>query len=364
MLASKIRWLTRVSSILFIGFPAPGRLTYAWNLGSLLGITLVLQVASGFLLTWYYIPSVGMAFDRVEYLSREVENGWFLRSIHLRGARVLFLFIYMHIFRGLWYISYRLTRTWMTGRLLFVLIMGSAFIGYVLPWGQMSLWGATVITNLVRVIPYVGSRLVLWVWGRFRVSQPLLKLIFRLHYILPLVILLVIMLHLVRLHQTGRSRRIKIHLTSTSQRFYPIYLIKDSLNLVVIIILLLWVCFAPWSLGDPDNWIPANPIVRPVHIKPEWYFLWLYCMLRAIPNKIGGVVALVMGLVRIVVLGCANRYDTVKINLYHNVLCCSALVVFLLLTWLGGCPVESPLLEMGQVLTAGWFVIILIVFTL
>lgn len=342
-----------------MGFPAPGRLTYAWNLGSLLGIALVLQVLRGFLLTWYYIPRINRAFDRVEYLSREVENGWFLRSLHLRGARVLFLFIYIHIFRGIWYISYRLTRTWIRGRALFVLIIGRAFIGYVLPWGQMSLWGATVITNLVRVIPFVGRSLVLWVWGRFRVSQPLLKLIFRLHYILPLVILVVIILHLVRLHQTGSSRRIKIHLTSTSQRFYPIYLIKDRVNLVVIILLFMWVCFAPWRLGDPDNWIPANPMVSPVHIKPEWYFLWLYCILRAIPNKIGGVIALVIGLVRILLLGCINSYQRVKTTIYHNFLIYNLLVVFLLLTWLGGCPVESPLLEIGQVFTTAWFVLML-----
>lgn len=316
------------------------------------------------MLTWYYIPSIVSAFESVEYLSRETENGWIFRSLHLRGASILFLLIYAHIFRGIWFKSYRLTSTWLTGRVLFVLIIGRAFMGYVLPWGQISLWGATVITNLLRVVPGVGEILVLWVWGRFSVSQPLLKLIFRLHYLLPLVMLAVILLHLVSLHQTGRSRRIQLHLTFTSQRFYPIYLVKDSLNLIPIILLFLLVCLAPWSLGDPDNWIPANPMVRPVHIKPEWYFLWLYCILRAIPNKIGGVVALVMGLVSIIVLGFTTTYQNNKVTLYHNFLISIILTVFILLTWLGGCPVESPLLEMGQVLTVMWFVLLFNLFIL
>lgn len=357
ILASTQRWFSRFRTSIFRAFPAPGSLTYIWNLGSLLGMALVLQVLRGFLLTWYYIPRTSIAFESVEYLSRETENGWFLRSLHLRGASLLFALIYIHILRGMWFKSYRLTSTWLTGRILFVLIIGSAFIGYVLPWGQISLWGATVITNLVRVIPWVGGVLVIWIWGRFRVRQPLLKLMFSFHYILPLVMLLVLIIHLVRLHQTGRSRRVNLHFTFTSQRFYPTYFAKDSLNLIIIILLIMLVCLAPWRLGDPDNWIPANPIVRPVHIKPEWYFLWLYCMLRAIPNKIGGVVALVIGLARIVLLSIANSYKTARISLYHNFLVSNIVVVFLLLTWLGGCPVESPLLEMGQVLTTVWFIL-------
>lgn len=311
------------------------------------------------MLTWYYIPSASIAFERVEYFTRETENGWMFRSVHLCGASMLFFFVYLHILRGIWFKSYRLTRTWLTGRILFILIIGSAFIGYVLPWGQMSLWGATVITNLVRVIPWVGGIIVLWVWGRFSVRQPLLKLMFRLHYILPLVMLVFVVVHLVSLHQTGRSGSIQLHLTSTSQSFYPVYLIKDRVNLIPIMALFMLVCLAPWRLGDPDNWIPANPMVSPVHIKPEWYFLWLYCILRAVPNKIGGVITLVMGLMRIVILRVVRNYKRIVTNKYHNFVVSSTATVFLLLTWLGGCPVESPLLEIGQVLTTLWFILVL-----
>jgi ubiquinol-cytochrome c reductase cytochrome b/c1 subunit len=275
-------------------FPTPKNFNYFWNFGALAMINLMIMIATGIFLAMNYAASVDLAFDSVQRIMRDVNYGWMLRYIHQNGASMFFIVVYIHIFRGLYYGSYKYPREllWIIGVVLLLLMMATAFMGYVLPWGQMSYWGATVITNLFSAVPLVGESIVTWLWGGFSVDNPTLNRFFSLHYLLPFVLFGVVFLHIVALHITGSNNPLGIEVKGPQDTlpFHPYYTIKDSVGMCVyLIVFSILVFFAPNYLGDPNNFIPANPLQTPADIVPEWYFLPFYAILRSVPNKLGGV---------------------------------------------------------------------------
>jgi ubiquinol-cytochrome c reductase cytochrome b subunit len=278
-------------------YPTPKNLSYWWNFGSLAGMVLVIMIVTGIVLAMHYTPHVDHAFESVERIMRDVNYGWLIRYIHMNGASMFFIVVYIHIFRGLYYGSYKAPREllWMIGVVILLLMMATAFMGYVLPWGQMSYWGATVITNLFSAIPFVGDSIVTWLWGGFSVDNPTLNRFFSLHYLLPFIIVAMVVLHLWALHRFGSNNPLGIDMKGPqdSLPFHPYYTVKDLFGMGVFLIVYAgFVFFAPNYLGDPANYIPANPLSTPAHIVPEWYFLPFYAILRAIPNKLLGVIAM------------------------------------------------------------------------
>src|SRR3954469_18772661 len=285
-------------------YPTPKNLSYWWNFGSIAGFMLMIMIATGIFLAMQYTPHVDYAFNSVERIMRDVNYGWMLRYLHMNGASMFFIAVYIHIFRGLYYGSYKAPREllWILVVVILLLMMATAFLGYVLPWGQMSFWGATVITNLFSAIPVVGESIVTWLWGGFSVDNPTLNRFFSLHFVLPFAIVGVVMLHLVALHQFGSNNPVGIDITKKDKiPFHPYYTVKDGLGLAVfMLVFAVLLAYFPNSLGHPDNYIPANPLVTPPHIVPEWYFLPFYAMLRSItfnilwiiPAKLGGVIAM------------------------------------------------------------------------
>jgi ubiquinol-cytochrome c reductase cytochrome b subunit len=278
-------------------FPTPRNFNYFWNFGAIATVMLVLMIATGVVLATNYTPHVLMAFDSVERIDRDVPQGWLIRDLHMNGASFFFIAVYIHIFRGMYYGSYKAPREllWILGVVIFLLMMATAFMGYVLPWGQMSFWGATVITNLFSAIPVVGDAIVTWLWGGFAVDNPTLNRFFALHYLLPFIIVAVVALHVVALHVHGSNNPLGIDPRGPQDTvpFHPYYTMKDGFGVVVFLIVYAgFTFFAPDYMGHPDNYIPANPLVTPEHIVPEWYFLPFYAILRAVPDKLGGVLAM------------------------------------------------------------------------
>jgi len=278
-------------------YPTPRNLNYMWSFGSLAGIVLVIMILTGIILAMHYTPNSALAFNSVEHIMRDVNYGWLIRYIHMNGASMFFIVVYIHIFRGLYYGSYKAPREllWLLGILILILMMATAFMGYVLPWGQMSFWGATVITNLFSAIPLVGQDIVTWLWGGYAVDNPTLNRFFSLHYLLPFIIVAVVMLHLIALHRFGSNNPLGIDMKGPQDSipFHPYYTIKDLFGLAVFLVFYAaLVCFAPNLFGEPDNYIPANPLSTPSEIVPEWYFLPYYAILRSIPNKLAGVIAM------------------------------------------------------------------------
>ncbi len=278
-------------------FPTPRNFNYFWNFGAIATVMLVLMIATGVVLATNYTPHVLMAFDSVERIDRDVPQGWLMRDLHMNGASFFFIAVYIHIFRGMYYGSYKAPREllWILGVVIFLLMMATAFMGYVLPWGQMSFWGATVITNLFSAIPVVGDSIVTWLWGGFSVDNPTLNRFFALHYLLPFVIVAVVALHVVALHVHGSNNPLGIDPKGPQDTvpFHPYYTMKDGFGVVVFLIVFAgFAFFAPDYMGHPDNYVPANPLVTPEHIVPEWYFLPYYAILRAVPDKLGGVIAM------------------------------------------------------------------------
>jgi ubiquinol-cytochrome c reductase cytochrome b/c1 subunit len=278
-------------------FPTPRNFNYFWNFGAIATVMLVLMIATGVVLATNYTPHVLMAFDSVERIMRDVPQGWLIRYLHMNGASFFFIAVYIHIFRGMYYGSYKAPREllWILGVIIFLLMMATAFMGYVLPWGQMSFWGATVITNLFSAIPVVGDSIVTWLWGGFSVDNPTLNRFFALHYLLPFIIVAVVALHVIALHVHGSNNPLGIDPKGPQDTvpFHPYYTMKDGFGVVVFLIVYAgFTFFAPDYMGHPDNYIPANPLVTPEHIVPEWYFLPFYAILRAIPDKLGGVIAM------------------------------------------------------------------------
>lgn len=343
----------------FIDLPAPNNISIWWNYGSLLGLCLIIQVLTGLFLAIHYVPNVEIAFSSVAHISRDVNYGWIIRSIHANGASIFFLFIYLHTGRGIYYGSYTFTETWNLGVILFILTMATAFIGYVLPWGQIRFWGATVITNLFSAIPYIGKILVEWMWGGFAVDNATLNRFFAIHFVLPFVIIAVAILHLLFLHQTGSNNPIGLECNSDRVPFHIYYSIKDALGYsVALSLFIILIIFSPNLLTDPENFLLANPLVTPVHIKPEWYFLWVYAILRSIPNKLGGVIALFAALLILFILPFTANNNKRGIAFYpvSQFLFWTLITSWAILTWIGGRPVEDPFILIGQSFTIIYFI--------
>nr|QGZ10087.1 cytochrome b [Oncopsis nigrofasciata] len=341
-----------------IDLPAPINLSSWWNFGSILGLCLTMQLVSGIILSMHYTANIEMAFNSVNHITRDVNYGWLMRSMHSNGASLFFISIYLHVGRGMYYGSYKMYKTWLIGVMLMLLTMATAFLGYVLPWGQMSFWGATVITNLLSAIPYVGTMLVKWIWGGFAVDNATLSRFFSLHFMLPFVILMMSMIHLLFLHQSGSSNPIGVNSNTDKIPFHPYFSIKDIMGFMITLTLLITMNLAePYMLSDPDNFIPANPMSTPVHIQPEWYFLFAYAILRSIPNKLGGVMALFLSILILTIMPISMKMKFKGISFYpmSQINFWMFLNTTIMLTWIGAKPVETPFTETGLILTIMYF---------
>jgi quinol-cytochrome oxidoreductase complex cytochrome b subunit len=370
---SRIRWnkdymLSFVDSHI-IDYPTPINLNYMWSFGSTAGICLVIQIITGIFLAMHYTPHVDLAFSSVEHIMRDVNNGWLIRYLHANGASMFFIVTYCHIFRGLYYGSYMHPRglLWATGVIIFLLMMATAFMGYVLPWGQMSFWGATVITNLFSAVPFVGGAIVEWLWGGFSVDNATLNRFFSLHYLMPFVIAGLVIVHLSLLHANGSNNPLGINKNVDTVSFYPYFYVKDLLAFFILIAFFsFFVFYYPNALGHSDNYIPANPLVTPAHIVPEWYFLPFYAILRSIPDKLGGVVAMVAAILILLLLPIINTSEirSSKFRPIFGIGYWFLVSDFLLLGWIGQKPVETPYIEIGMGLTFFYFAFLLVLLPL
>ena len=341
-----------------IDLPAPSNLSVWWNFGSLLGLCLIIQILTGLFLAIHYTAHIDLAFRSVIHISRDVSYGWLLRALHANGASWFFICLYFHIGRGIYYGSYLYQHTWNIGVILLFLTIGTAFLGYVLPWGQMSFWGATVITNLLSAVPYVGKMLVEWVWGGFAVDNATLTRFYRIHFLLPFIISAIRALHLLFLHETGSNNPLGLNRDGDKVPFHSYYRFKDLVGFVALLSMLSFLAlFSPQLLTDPENFIPANPLVTPVHIQPEWYFLFAYAILRSIPNKLGGVIGLVSSIAILFLLPITHTGKSRSLAFYplNQILFWAFIGIFLILTWIGACPVEAPYEQIGQVFTVLYF---------
>ena len=343
-----------------VDYPTPGNLSYFWSFGSLAGLCLVMQIITGILLAMHYTPHVDLAFASTEHIMRDVNNGWLLRYGHANGASMFFIIVYVHIARGLYYGSYMKPRhhLWGSGVLIFFLMMATGFMGYVLPWGQMSFWGVTVITNLFSAIPVVGPAIVEWLWGGFSVDNPTLNRFFSLHYLLPFIIAAVAGLHLVLLHQHGSNNPLGIDSSSYKISLYPYFYVKDLLSFLCFILFFsVFVYYYPNVLGHPDNYIQADPLKTPPHVVPEWYYLPFYAILRSIPDKLGGVVAMGGAVAMLATLPYVNTGE-IRSSVFrpiYRILFWIFVVNVLSLTVIGQIPVKEPFVTIGQVCTLLYF---------
>nr|YP_009450294.1 cytochrome b [Notonecta chinensis]AOW68984.1 cytochrome b [Notonecta chinensis] len=350
--------LIKIVNNSLIDLPTPSSISLWWNFGSLLGMCLMIQLVTGIFLAMHYTADINLAFSSVIHICRDVNNGWLLRNLHANGASLFFICLYLHVGRGIYYGSYKLFMTWAVGVIMLLVIMGTAFLGYVLPWGQMSFWGATVITNLLSAVPYLGSELVKWLWGGFSIDNATLTRFFTLHFLLPFIIAALAMVHLLFLHQTGSNNPLGVNANFDKIPFHPYFSIKDLMGMVITLFLFIMLnLLEPRLLGDPENFLPANPLVTPVHIQPEWYFLFAYAILRSIPNKLGGVIAMVMSIAIILILPFTNKgkFQSLKFYPFNQLLFWSLLAILILLTWIGARPAEEPYIFVGQTLTVMYF---------
>ena len=348
-----------------IHYPAPINLTYAWSFGSTAGICLVIQILTGIFLAMHYTPHIDLAFSSVEHIMRDVNNGWFIRYAHANGASMFFIVVYSHIFRGLYYGSYMHPRQllWCSGVLIFILMMGTAFMGYVLPWGQMSFWGATVITNLATAIPIVGQPIVDWLWGGFTVNNATLNRFFSLHFLFPFLIAGLSLLHLALLHKDGSNNPLGVDTSVDKVPFYPYFIVKDLFAFFIFtFVFSVFIFYFPNAMGHPDNYIPANPLVTPAHIVPEWYFLPFYAILRSIPDKLGGVAAMGGALLVLFLIPFTNTSEirSTTFRPLFKIFYWLLVADFLILGWIGQKPVKTTFVIAGQLATLYYFLFFIV----
>nr|YP_004733458.1 cytochrome b [Auchenoglanis occidentalis]AWX90338.1 cytochrome b [Auchenoglanis occidentalis]BAK42315.1 cytochrome b [Auchenoglanis occidentalis] len=363
MVTRKTHPLFKIANDALIDLPAPSNISAWWNFGSLLLLCLMTQILTGLFLAMHYTSDISTAFSSVAHICRDVNYGWIIRNIHANGASFFFICIYLHIGRGLYYGSYLYKETWNIGVILLLLVMMTAFVGYVLPWGQMSFWGATVITNLLSAVPYVGDALVQWIWGGFSVDNATLTRFFAFHFLLPFLIVAATLLHALFLHETGSNNPLGLNSDADKISFHPYFSYKDILGFVILLTALMSLAlFSPNLLGDPENFTPANPLVTPPHIKPEWYFLFAYAILRSIPNKLGGVLALLFSILILMVVPLlhTSKQQGLTFRPLTQFLFWALVADVAILTWIGGMPVEHPFIIIGQIASALYFLLFLI----
>nr|ACL14771.1 cytochrome b [Alfaro cultratus] len=356
--------LLKIANDALVDLPAPVNISAWWNFGSLLGLCLIAQILTGLFLAMHYTADISTAFSSVAHISRDVNYGWLIRNMHANGASFFFICIYLHIGRGLYYGSYLYKETWNIGVILLLLVMMTAFVGYVLPWGQMSFWGATVITNLLSAVPYAGDTLVQWIWGGFSVDNATLTRFFTFHFLLPFVVAATTLVHLIFLHETGSNNPTGLNSNADKISFHPYFSYKDLLGFAFLLIALTAIAlFSPNLLGDPDNFTPANPLVTPPHIKPEWYFLFAYAILRSIPNKLGGVLALLASILVLTLLPLlhTSKQRSLTFRPLAQTLFWLLVADVAILTWIGGMPVEHPFIIIGQIASLLYFSLFLLI---
>jgi len=341
-----------------INLPTPSRISFIWNFGSLLIICLINQILTGLFLAFHYKTDINLAFQRIININRNINFGWLIRYLHANGASIFFIIIYIHIRRGLYINSFNFKLTWIIGTILLLITIITAFVGYVLPWGQISFWGATVITNLLSAIPYLGNSIIIWIWGGFSINNATLTRFFSIHFILPFIIILFTIIHLISLHTTGSNNPLGINSNFDKINFSPYFIIKDLIGLIIFIwIFIILTLIFPFLLNDHNNFVTANPIITPNHIQPEWYFLFSYSILRAIPNKLGGVIALLISILILIILPILNnkKFLTIKFYPINKFLFWIFRITFIILTWIGIKPVEYPFIIISQYLTLIYF---------
>nr|YP_009255960.1 cytochrome b [Mierspenaeopsis hardwickii]ANF05017.1 cytochrome b [Mierspenaeopsis hardwickii] len=350
--------LFKIANGAIVDLPAPANISTLWNFGSLLGLCLVVQLITGLFLAMHFTAHIDLAFSSVAHICRDVNYGWLLRTLHANGASFFFICLYMHTGRGIYYGSFLSFHAWSVGVIILLLVMATAFLGYVLPWGQMSFWGATVITNLFSAIPYIGPDLVQWIWGGFAVDNATLTRFFTFHFLFPFIVAAAVLVHILFIHQVGANNPLGINSNVDKIPFHPYFTFKDIAGFIIMLMgLVMLTLLNPYLLGDPDNFIPANPLVTPAHIQPEWYFLFAYAILRSIPNKLGGVIALVMSILILLILPFTHvaKFRSLTFYPFNQILFWSLVATVLLLTWIGARPVEDPYVLTGQILTVMYF---------
>lgn len=342
-----------------LNLPTPKSISFIWNIGFLLGICLIVQIIRGITLSINYVPSVEIRFRSVVHIIRDIDRGWIIRYTHINGASLFFILIYAHIRRGIYFNSpQKIPIVWVSGVIILLISIGTAFIGYVLPWGQISFWGATVITSIISAIPYVGKSVTQWLWGNFSVSQPTLNRFFSIHFLLPMIIIMIVIIHLIILHSTGSSNPTGTNPDYEKIKFFPYFLIKDLGPIIVCIIVIVYVIrISPNYLGDVENFRKARITSTPPHIKPEWYFLFAYAILRSIPSKLGGVLAIVISILVFLVLCFKSKKIRRKFSPKNKLLYWIFITNVAILRWIGANPVEEPFSSIGEAMTLIYFMI-------